>query len=41
MLAFALLLAASSPANCESLKSLSTTQTTVMSADVVPAVNAS
>jgi feruloyl esterase len=37
MLAFALLLAASSPANCESLKSLSTPQTTVMSADVVPA----
>src|SRR5882672_1785976 len=37
MLAFALLLAASSPANCESLKSLSTPQTIVMSADVVPA----
>src|SRR5215467_43746 len=37
MLVAALLLAASTPTNCESLKTLSTPQTTVMSADVVPA----
>jgi feruloyl esterase len=37
MLVAVLLLAASTPTNCESLKTLSTPQTTVMSADVVPA----
>jgi feruloyl esterase len=37
MLALALLLAAGSPANCESLRALSTPQTIVMSADLVPA----
>src|SRR5215467_8614938 len=37
MIAAALLLAASLPTNCESIRSMSTAQTTVMSADVVPA----
>jgi feruloyl esterase len=37
MVAAALLLAASLPTNCESIRSMSTAQTTVMSADVVPA----
>jgi feruloyl esterase len=37
MIAATLLLAASTSVNCESLKALSTPQTTVMSADVVPA----
>jgi len=37
MIAAALLLAASLPTNCESIRTMSTAQTTVMSADVVPA----
>ena len=37
MIAIALLLAANTSSSCENLKSLSTPQTVVMSADVVPA----
>jgi feruloyl esterase len=37
MIALALLLAANTPSSCESLRALSTPQTIVMSADVVPA----
>ena len=37
MLAFALLLAAGTSTNCDAIKSMSTPQTIVMSADVVPA----
>src|SRR5580765_8596119 len=37
MIALALLLAANTSSSCDSLRSLSTPQTTVMSADVVPA----
>jgi len=37
MIALALLLAAQTPANCEAIRTMSTPQTIVMSADVVPA----
>src|SRR3954465_10882678 len=37
MIVATLLLAASMPANCEAIRTMSTTQTTVMSAEIVPA----